>query len=145
MKKPITLFFASLTFTGVALAHEGVTNLVVRDRMDGMSSIAENVKILGEMAKGAQEFDAETARQAAANIADLSAAIPSLFEANETDPLSDALPVIWDTFPDFTAQANHLENTATQLATSISSRSDLTTAMRQLGASCGACHKAYRK
>ena len=128
-----------------ALAHQGVQNPVVKARMAAMSAIAENMKTIGMMARGATAFNAEAARDAAAAIADHAAAVPGLFEANETDPKSEARPEIWTDFEDFGAKAAELESIAARLSTSIAGPEDLGPAMGSLGASCRSCHSVYRE
>ena len=98
--------------------------------MDGMSAIAEHMKTLGQMSKGAAAFDAAVAKSAAAAIAEHAAATPRLFEANETDPKSEARPEIWSNFEDFTAKAVELETIATGFSTSINEPADVNAAMR---------------
>lgn len=110
-----------------------------------MSTIAENMKILGQMAKGAAVFDANAAQVAAAAIAEHAAATPKLFEANETDPEYEARPENWTNFDDFTTKAMELESIAIGLSNSISSPADLKAAMGALGANCKACHAVYRE
>lgn len=143
-QKTIALGLTLVTATA-ALAHQGVQNPAVKARMDVMSAIAENMKTLGQMAKGAVEFDAALAKSAAANIADHAAKAPGLFEANETDPKSEAKPEIWTNFEDFSAKANELAAMASGFSTSIDEPSDLNAAMRQLGANCKSCHSVYRE
>lgn len=128
-----------------ALAHQGVQNPAVMARMAAMSAISKNMKTLGMMARGSAEFDAKAARAAAAAIASHAAAIPGLFEANETDPGSEARPEIWTNFEDFSARASELESIAVGLSTSISAPEDLGPAMSNLGSSCRSCHSAYRE
>ena len=128
-----------------ALAHQGVMNPAVKARMDGMSAIAESLKTLGMMARGATAFDAEAARGAASAIATHASALPGLFEANETDPMSEARPAIWTNFDDFSAKASELESIAAGLSASISTPEDLGPAMGSLGASCKSCHSIYRE
>ena len=112
--------------------------------MDGMSAIAENMKILGQMAKGVIEFDATTARSASSAIAKHAAATPKLFEANETDPKSEARPEIWSNFEDFTAKATELERVANGFSTFINQPTDLNAAMGAFGSTCKSCHSVYR-
>ena len=142
-RKSIALGLLLATATA-ALAHQGVQNPAVKARMDGMNAIAENMKTLGQMSKGSTEFDAALARSAAAAIAEHAAATPGLFEANETDPKSEARPEIWSNFEDFIAKATELETIATGLSTSINDPADLNAAMGALGASCKSCHSVYR-
>lgn len=143
-RKPIAFGLALVTATA-ALAHEGVQNPAVKARMDAMSAIAENMKRLGQMAKGSIEFDATMARSTAAAIAEHAVATPALFEVNETDPKSEARPEIWSNFEDFAAKAIELENIAIRFSTSINQQADLNAAMGALGANCKSCHSAYRE
>jgi cytochrome c556 len=144
MKRNYIIIGLALVTATAALAHQGVKNPAVKARMDGMSAIAENMKTLGQMAKGATAFDAGTARSAAAAIAEHAAATPSLFEANETDPKSEARSEIWSNFEDFAAKATELETIATGFSTSINGPADLNAAMGALGANCKSCHSVYR-
>ncbi|MEP1352870.1 MAG: cytochrome c [Tateyamaria sp.] len=142
-RKYIALGLTLITATA-ALAHQGVQNPAVKARMDEMSAIAANMKTLGQMAKGATEFDAVVARSAAAAIAKHASATPGLFGANETDPMSEARPEIWSNFEDFTAKATELESLAIGFSTSIDDPSDLKAAMGALGVNCKSCHSVYR-
>ena len=145
MKQKSLVLGLSLVAATVALAHQGVQNPAVMARMNGMSAIAEHMKTLGQMSKGATAFDAEVARSAAAAIAEHAAEAPKLFEANETDPKSEARPEIWSNFEDFAAIATELETIAIGLSTSINDPADLTAAVRTLGANCQSCHSVYRE
>lgn len=129
----------------VALAHTGVKNAAVQVRMHGMKMIADNVKVLGSMAKSQIAFDAQSARAAAAVIEQHAAQSVDLFAPEESDPKSEALPAIWENFDDFTAKARDLEAVAGGLATSINSLEDVRAAMGPIGATCKACHAIYRE
>ncbi|MEL6519717.1 MAG: cytochrome c [Pseudomonadota bacterium] len=142
----LTIIVAGGIIVGsLALAHDGVKNAAVMARMHGMSEIAEQMKAIGKMAKGETTFDAAQARAAVASIAEHAGAVPGLFEAPETDPKSEALPVIWEKFDDFTAKALDLQVIAQGLSTSITTADDLGPAMNDLGNNCKSCHRAYRK
>lgn len=127
-----------------ALAHTGVKNPAVMARMNGMSAISDNVKVLGTMAKGQIAFDAATAQAAARAISTHSAESVALFTPQETDPKSEARAAIWTDFDDFSAKATDLETLAAGLAETITTVDDVKAAMRPLGASCKACHSLYR-
>lgn len=129
----------------VVLAHGGVKNPAVMARMEVMKAIGDAVKIIGKMDKGATAFDAETARAAAKQVALHAAKTSQLFEMQETDPKSEALPEIWVNFDDFSAKAKDLEAVATALSQSIRTPQELGIGLRQLGATCKACHGEYRK
>lgn len=146
MEKALTAALAgTMVLTTAALAHQGVQNAAVKARMDGMSAIGANMKTLGAMAKGQVAFDAGQAKEAAAAVAQEAARIPSLFEVQETDPKSEALPVIWSEFDRFTAIADDLEAAAIVAASALNGPEDLGPALKAIGGQCSACHKAYRE
>lgn len=144
MRKLIVAAIAVVAATA-AFAHSGVENEAVKARMDAMSAIGDSMKTIGSMAKGQVPFDTEAARLAVASIAEHAGETPALFEANVTDPKSEALPAIWDNFADFTAKAAALEEVALTLSTSIQGSDDLGPALGALGAACKACHTQYRQ
>lgn len=131
--------------TGAAFAHSGVMNPAVMARMDAMSSIGAQVKVLGQMAKGEKPFDKQAAQKAAAQIAKHASDTPALFKANESDPKSEAKPEIWENFQDFTKKSEDLADIAGELSNSLSTKGDLTSALRRLGANCKSCHTDYRQ
>lgn len=139
---PVMIAFA---LASTALAHSGVQDKDVMARMVVMSTIADQMKIIGTMAKGEAAFNEAEVRSALIEIAAHSAQIPSMFEIRADDPKSEALPVIWEQFDQFEALATDTEQLAEQLAGTVQSQADLRAAMRQLGASCQACHATYRK
>lgn len=145
MMKSNIILCATVLFAGAAFAHSGVKNAAVKARMDAMSGIGAEMKVIGQMAKGVTAFDQNAARAAAAAIAEHAAQTPDLFEANEDDPKSEAKAEIWTNFEDFTQMSLELESIALDLSTSIATEADLAIAMKSLGASCQSCHKAYRE
>lgn len=108
-----------------------------------MNAIEQNMKTLGQMAKEATEFDVTSARSPAAAIAEHAAATPGLFEANQTDPKSEARAEIWSNFENSATKATELENIAIGFATSLNEPVDLNAAMRKFGANCKSCHSVY--
>ncbi|MDF1619115.1 c-type cytochrome [Pseudothioclava nitratireducens] len=127
---------------GVAAAKEGVTNPVVKERMDVMQVIRANTGALGDMASGKAAFDGAKAAEAAAAIAGAAATIPTVFEPQETDPVSEAKPAIWENFSDFTTKADALTTAAQSLDTG--SLDALKAGMGAVGGACKACHTDYR-
>lgn len=142
--KSFVLAVLSVCVATGTFAHDGVKNPAVKARMDSMGTIRENVKLLGTMAKGGTAFDAAAAQLAAEAIAREAARTPGLFGSNEDDPLSEARASIWDSFDDFTAKAESLEDAAMS-AQNIETIEDLATALPAIGASCKACHATYRE
>ena len=133
-----------LLFAGAAVAHQGVKDPQVQARMDAMSDIAAATKVLGEMARGTRTFDAETAQRAAVSIAEQSARVPDLFRIAATDPMSEALPEIWENFEDFTERTRAMEEAARRAVT-LQTEADLTAALASIGETCKSCHKLYRE
>ena len=143
-KWAVAVLTPALAGATLALAHEGVTNPAVLERMEQMVEIAENTEVLGEMAKGERPFDAGAARAAARAIARHAAETPALFETRETDPNSEALPAIWAEFDSFAALSGGLREAA-QAATRIETPDDLRPALAAIGQACTACHEDYRE
>ncbi len=144
--KPVNAAFClTLICAGTAFAHSGVKNAAVLARMDAMSGIGAQMKVLGKMAKGQTKFDAKAASAATAAIAKYAAATPDLFQARENDPKSEALPAIWTNFEDFAEKSRALETVALKFSAAINQPTDLAQAMPQLGETCKACHKLYRE
>ncbi len=135
----------SLALGSAAAAHQGVQNPAVMARMNSMSAIADSVKVIGTMARGTLEFDADAARLAAIEIAAQAARTPALFEDREDDPKSEARAVIWTDFEDFVEKSNALEALALDISQTISEPSDLAPALSRLADNCKACHGDYRE
>ena len=135
----------SLTTATIALAHEDVENSTVKARMMAMTTLVKNMRTLGGMAKGAILFDQEQAKAALADMESTAKTVPGLFKSDEMHPKSEALPVIWTNFSDFTAKSKALEDAAAQALASFSSKDDLVPSMRALGGTCKSCHFTYRK
>lgn len=137
MTTAATVFAASLAF-----AHSGVANEAVKARMEAMKAIGGATGTIGKMVQGKADFDAAAAQAAAATMAEKAAMIPALFEAEETDPESEAKPEIWTNWDDFVAKGSALEMAAKGLDTS--SLDAMKAGFGPIGAACADCHKAYR-
>lgn len=142
MKKLLTASAILVSFSIAAVAHAGVENKAVAARMAGMKAIGGSMKTLGGMAKGAVEFDVAAAQAAVDTIEAQSAQIPTLFEAQETDPMSEAKSEIWSNWDDFVAKSNALNAAAASVT--ITDADSVGAAMGAMGGSCKACHKDYR-
>lgn len=137
------IFLLTVATAGAAIAHQGVKNPVVLERMEAMKDVAASTKSLGQMAKGEVAFDAEVASRAAAAILDQTDRVPVLFKEPETDPKSEATPNIWTNWDDFLSKNSAMALAAKQFA-DVSTLEDLRAAMGALGQSCKACHADYR-
>ena len=145
MKHRILIAACAVCLASAAFSHSGVKNAAVMARMHMMGAIGDQMKTLGQMAKGAVPFDKTAAQSAAAEIARHAAATPELFKAPEEDPKSEAKPNIWTDFADFTAKSDALNTVAMGWSTGLNTADDLGPALKSLGAACKACHKVYRE
>lgn len=134
---------ALVLVAATSFAHSDVSNPAVAARMQAMSDISAQMKVLGNMAKGEVDFDAAAAQAAVDTVAARAAEVPALFEAPETDPESESLPAIWDNWEDFVAKSETLETAAANAT--IASAADLGPALGQMGGTCKACHSKYRE
>ena len=147
-----TLFAAALLATaGAAFAggHAGAPpEIAARNGL--MSNYAYNLGILGDMAKGTTEYNAEIAAVAAANLAAVSGTDQSLLWTAGTDNVAmegktRATPKIWEDTAGYEKATADLANAAKAMMDAAGTDlAALQGAMGAVGASCGACHKAYR-
>ena len=139
------LILIFITISSVALAHSGVKDKNVKERMVVMKEMANTTKIIGQMLKGKTSFDAREAKLALERLSSLSLKTPKVFTINASDPKSEAKPAIWDEFDEFTRLSKDLAETSILLAGSIDSIDDLRPALRGVSSGCKACHSRYRE
>lgn len=143
MKRLAIITVLSLSLAGAAFAHQGVKDPKVKAWMHAMMQAGQASKTLGNMAKGTTPFDAVQAAEAKSVLIDVSVAIPELYEVKSEDPVSEALPAIWEDYSDFTAQAEAMQTASENL--DVASAATLQQGIRTLGRTCGGCHRSYRK
>ena len=136
---------ALTAFATLALAHEEATG-VVKERMDLMEDQKDDMKLIGDMAKGNTPFDAAKAAAAARDIQTTSGKIPELFPEGTAGHPSEAKEEIWQDWEDFTAKADDLVRAAGELAAALETATgnEWTAAFKQVSDGCKACHKSYR-
>ena len=134
----------AVAFATGALAHSGVKNPVVMQRMMAMEAIVDAMQVLKHMAKGKTAFDQEAAQAALAEIKAGAVKTPSLFEAEEDDPKSEARPEIWTEFADFTEKSRAMEIASERVAP-FETLNELQEAVTALDQTCRACHQTYRE
>lgn len=133
---------ATMLIGSIALAHSGVQNAQVMQRMNAMSSAAAATKVLGNMARGKTPYDATQAAAAKADLQAIAAEIPTTFRENAHDPKSEAAPAIWENYDDFSAKADIMLSAANKL--NVSNAGTIGNSLAALGASCKGCHQSYR-
>lgn len=155
--------YLKLTLIGALAISAGATSLVADGHIDAkalegamkarqahMTLYSHNLAVLGGMAGGDLEYDAESAQAAADNLA----ALTSLSQAGYWLPGSDsdslegsrALPAIWEA--DSKAGTYGMEMAAAAQAMQGAAGTDLAAlqaAMGAVGNGCRTCHEAYRK
>ena len=137
---------AGLAFAG---GHGG--NPAVTARKAHMQLYAHNLGILGAMAKGEVEYNAEAAAAAANNLASLSTLnqasywVPGTSNA-ELGEETRALPAIWEAGSNAAAIGGQMAEAAAALAAVAGNGQEaLGPALGPVGGACGACHKDYRQ
>ncbi len=126
-----------------ALSHSGVKDPQVMARMQLMSLVAADMKILGGMAKGSIGFDLERVQARAASLEQHAVETLRLFEPRANDPKSEAKPEVWEDWEGFSTKANEMQQAAKQLGV-ITAEDDFDVAFRAVGQTCTACHQTYR-
>lgn len=139
-----------------AVAVVGATSLAAQDlsgavgaRQGQFKLFAANLGVLGTMAAGRAEYDAEAAQAAADNLVKLSsldqrALWPAGSDAGAMSG-TRARAEIWQNPEDFASKLLALNTAAIEMAAVASDgQGAITGQMRSLSATCGACHDAYR-
>ncbi|MDN3648827.1 cytochrome c [Reinekea marina] len=138
----MSIIVSSAFVTG-ALAHDGATG-VVKQRMDAMSAIGNANKSLSNIARGRADFDLDTVTSAAASIAEHSQASALEFFVEGTEGgVSDAKAEIWQDWEKFSGLMTDLNRAAVSLS-QISAQDEFAAAYKDVTATCGSCHKAFR-
>lgn len=131
---------------------EKALKAAVEARQSQMTLYAFNIGLLGGMAKGEIDYDAEAASAAANNLAALSKLDQSRLwpqgsdnEALGTD-VTEALPAIWAADSKVGEKAMAMTTAAEAMADAAGNGLDaLREAIGPLGKSCGGCHEDYRQ
>lgn len=150
MKKILTIAAAALIgVTGAVTAADGPFMKEIKARQGLMNINALSIGVLAGMAKGEVPYDAAQAQAAADAIVGVyNLDLPMLWPAgsdNTANPATNALPVIWAADSDIMEKIEGWEKASmTMQAAAGKDLASLQGAMDGLGASCGACHKAFR-
>lgn len=152
MKKTCTFVLsAAIAVTaGVAFAGGHGGNPAVKARQAHMQLYSFNLGILGAMAKGEVDYDADVAQGAADNLAALSTLNQARYWAPGTDnealgEETRALPAIWQEGSTAGQIGGQLAEAAASLAAVAGDGQEaLGPALGPVGQACGACHEDYR-
>ena len=120
---------------------------VMKDREALMKGFGQRVGVIkGALVEGKGSI--EDAAAAAQQIADGAPKIPSVFPEGSNGGESEALPVIWQKWPEFEAKATNMQHLAAELATAAKGgdKSAAMAAFANLGKNgCGGCHEQFRQ
>lgn len=131
-----------------AEAHSTPEGVAASARQAHMQLYAFNLGVLGNMAKGSVDFDAEASQAAADNLASLSSMhqmaywMPGTSSTDMED--SRALPAIWESGSDVGEKAKGLTEAAAAMQAGAGTLDGVRANIGAVGGACGACHKAYR-
>ncbi len=140
---------AAVAGTAFAGGHGG--NPAVKVRKSHMQLYQFNIGILGAMAKGEVEYDADAASAAAGNLAAVSTLSQRGYwmPGTSSDDLPDetrALPALWEEGSKAGEIGGSFAEAAAALAAVAGDGKDaMAGAIGPVGKACGDCHKAYRK
>ncbi|GGL80040.1 c-type cytochrome [Wenxinia marina] len=150
MRKLTILSAAVILSGGVALAQQDPLEAAVEARQSHMELQGMMVGVLGGMARGNMEYDAETAQAAADNLAALASMSHRFYwpEGTAAGEIEDsrALPAIWENPEEFQAHVDQLDEAAAGL---VQVAGDGLEAMQAglgpVGQACGSCHEDFRQ
>jgi cytochrome c556 len=106
------------------------------------------MRTLTPIVRGEQPWNQQAAVQAATTLNNTAKVIPSVFPQGSGPEVgkTDALPVIWQNFPDFQAKAKALETESAKLLqlAQAGDQAGFKAQFPAVGRSCGGCHETYR-
>lgn len=137
------------TTAAPALAQDAAA-AAVKARQAHMQLYQFNLAMLGGMARGTLDYNAERARGAAANLAALTTLNQRAYWLPNTAvgevEGSRSLPAIWEAGSTAGDKSAAMAEAATALAAVAGDGLEaLQAAMRPVGGACGDCHRAYRQ
>lgn len=149
---PLTAALALTVVAGTAIGdgHEDkALQAAISARQAQMQLVGYNTGLLGSMAKGETPFDSTLATAAASNLAAVAKLDRSILwlegSVQGTVEGTRAKAEIWSDAAGFDKAATGLEDAATAMVTAAGTDLEaLQAQMKNLGATCGTCHKAYR-
>lgn len=130
-----------------AIAHEGATG-VVKERMEGMKAIGQQVKIMVPMMKGTLPYDPDHRESRDNYRRSFRRNLYCPFPEGSNDKPSEALSDIWEDWSKFTDLANELNAKAGDLKTvavSGGSEDDFKATLGSMMQTCKSCHSNFKE
>jgi cytochrome c556 len=131
----------------IAQAQTAPTQTIER-RQEAMKANGGAMRTLTPIVRGEQPWNQQAAIQAATTLNNTAKVIPAVFpqgtgpEAGKTD----ALPAIWQNFPDFQSKARAMETESAKLLqlAQAGDEAGFKAQFPNVGRTCGGCHEGYR-
>jgi cytochrome c556 len=115
--------------------------------MEAMKEIGHCMKTIAAMVKGDAEFDSAKVQHLAEIMASHAKHMPHMFPEGSLDKPTEALPVIWAKWDQFTETAAEMHTHALALAEAskaATTAKDILPQLGEVGNSCKACHQNFR-
>ncbi len=140
---------AGLTLSSGAACAQNA-EAAIKARQGQFRIMALNLGVLGGIAKGEIEYDAEVAQAAADNLVTISAINQSFNwpegSDNESVENTRALPKIWENLPDVISKWQDFGTAAATMQTAAAEGPEAIGAgLQEVGGACKACHDEYRE
>lgn len=148
-KKLLATLSVIAGLTAGSVVADGHIEGAIKARQGQMQLYSHYLGILGGMARGNADYDAEAAQAAADSllaVATISGAAmwPQGSDMDSVDG-TRAKAAIWENFPDVGAKSMAMSDGAKAMAAAAGTDLDaLRAAIGGVGGACSACHKAYR-
>lgn len=143
------LTVAAIASAGAVTAQDAPFGMEIKARQGIMAYRALQLGVLGGMAKGEVEYNAEAAQKAADNLAASSALDASMLwpqgSDNAANPATDAAASLWDPASDIGGKAKAMGDAVMAMQAAAGKDLDsLKAAMGPLADACTGCHKVSR-
>lgn len=147
----VGLSAAAIACAGAVLAQDAPPfAMEIEARQGIMAYRALQLGVLGGMAKGEVEYNAEAAQKAADNLAAVGALDASMLwpqgSDSDANPETETLAAMWAADSDVGTKAQAMGEATTAMQAAAGKDLDsLKAAMGPMGEACTACHKSFRK
>lgn len=144
--KKLALYITALAVLPLSdvQAQDDEALLVYRQKL--MQAVGANKGAIDQIVKNELPLKANIAGHARA-LQQTALQIEGAFEKKVTQGRTDSQPAIWQEWDKYVAAAKKMASTSAALAKAAESGDDvaINAALQEVGGSCGACHKPYRK
>jgi cytochrome c556 len=143
----IALLIGTIATAPSVTAHNGATG-IVKERMELMKGIGDQMKVMGAMAKGKRPYEQSAFVEGAQTALDGAPKITSMFPEGSLSEKSEALPSIWEKWAEFEQSAKDLETESAKLLEVASGDADQKAVLAQfvkMGKTCRGCHQDFRE